>query len=130
MMIRFIHFFPTRVTGFCEFTSNLLHLDRSTSHEEKEPCYYKEALVEIDGMTCKSCVAHIESTISLNSGVHTINVSLEDKQGRQFLIFFYTNMQSSLFGHSFVICLLSASAVQINLNLVLRAFTIKATLFF
>ena len=37
------------------------------------------AVIDIEGMTCKSCVSNIESNVSAASGVASITVSLQDK---------------------------------------------------
>jgi Cu+-exporting ATPase len=55
--------------------------------EDKNETTCKELIVDIEGMTCQSCVKNIEGTVSLNSGVIKINVSLKDKQGKCFLIY-------------------------------------------
>jgi Cu+-exporting ATPase len=47
---------------------------------------FKEAIVNIEGMTCQSCVKNIEGTISANSGVNQISVSLKDKQGMLYFL--------------------------------------------
>jgi copper chaperone CopZ len=44
---------------------------------------YKEVIIDVEGMTCQSCVKNIEGTIVFNDGVEQINVSLKDKQGRK-----------------------------------------------
>lgn len=51
------------------------------SQDEKD--VYNEAIIDIEGMTCQSCVKNIEGTIVFNDGVEQISVSLKDKQGKR-----------------------------------------------
>jgi hypothetical protein len=71
---------------FCGYFS-IPNVSEASHDQEDHSC--KEALVQIEGMTCQSCVKHIEATISLNTGVQRVNVSLKDKQGKQILIFLF-----------------------------------------
>lgn len=49
--------------------------------EANLPVRYKNETVNIEGMTCQSCVRNIEGNISEKIGVISIKVSLENKQG-------------------------------------------------
>ncbi|VDK70862.1 unnamed protein product [Onchocerca ochengi] len=43
---------------------------------------FQEAVIEISGMTCHSCVNNIEETVGRNDGIKSISVSLNKSEGR------------------------------------------------
>uniref|UniRef100_A0A915PLX4 P-type Cu(+) transporter n=1 Tax=Setaria digitata TaxID=48799 RepID=A0A915PLX4_9BILA len=54
---------------------------RKCSSETPKGIKFQEAVVEIKGMTCHSCVNNIEETIGRNDGIISISVSLNDCEG-------------------------------------------------
>lgn len=52
---------------------------QTASNESK----VQEAVIEINGMTCHSCVNNIEETAGRNDGVNSISISLNECEGWQ-----------------------------------------------
>ncbi|KAK6100697.1 heavy metal translocating P-type ATPase family protein [Brugia pahangi] len=72
------------VEEICQTNVSNDHKKDNEKYLNKNPITskFQEAIIEIKGMTCHSCVNNIEETIGRNNGIKSISVSLNKSQGR------------------------------------------------
>lgn len=49
------------------------------AHQDNSNAFLTASWLKVEGMTCQSCVRHIQSTVGSLIGIHSVSVSLNDK---------------------------------------------------